>query len=108
MSARIDITGKTYVNIKVIEYSHTKGTHAYWKAQCLLCDNIFTITYSNLQYGGTKACAGCTHIGLTREVRDDIMKRLTDKEKITSIARHYGIGRRKIYSLKAKMAALFN
>ncbi|MEA3373021.1 MAG: Mor transcription activator family protein [Campylobacterota bacterium] len=105
MSKRIDITGIAFGNVKAIEYSHTKHTHAYWKVKCLLCDRIFTTSCSNLKRGNTTACAGCTVIGLSREQRDDIVHRKANKEGIASIARHYGVSRQKIYSVLKKMAS---
>ena len=103
MSARIDIKGKTYTNVYVQEFAYAKNTHAYWKVKCLLCDKIFYTTYTNLNSGNTTACAGCNVIGLSKEVRDDILQRKANKETIASIARHYEISRTKVYSVLRRM-----
>ena len=103
MSMRKDICNQTFGNLKVLEYSHTQKTHAYWKAQCLLCGKVISVSYSNLASGNTTACSGCNVIGLTREQRDDIVKRSEKKETVASIARAYDVKRGKIVSVLKKM-----
>lgn len=105
MSARIDISGRVFEYIKVLDYSHTQHTHAYWNVQCLLCDNIFKASYTNLASGNTRACDGCAQIGLDRATRDDIVRRHTNNETVASIARRYDTSRGKINSVIRKMAA---
>lgn len=56
---RIDITGKTFSNVKVLEFIGSKNTSALYKCECLLCHKIFNVTYSNLSSGNTKACGSC-------------------------------------------------
>jgi len=55
MSKRVDITGKTFANVLVLEYLQTKNTHAMYKCKCKLCDSFMIASYSNLKSGNTKA-----------------------------------------------------
>ncbi|PHR54507.1 MAG: hypothetical protein COA44_12795 [Arcobacter sp.] len=104
MSARINIKGKTYGNLYVQEFAYAQNTHAYWQVKCMLCDKIFYATYTNLNSGNTTACSGCNVIGLSREIRDDIVQRKANKESIVSIAKYYQISRSKVYSVLRRMS----
>ena len=104
MAARIDLTGQRFGNLLVKEYAYTKHTFAYWRVQCLLCDCIVEVSSSNLQSGNTTACTGCNVIGLTREIRDEIVKRVeVNKEKKGLVAKDLGITRGKLNSVLKKM-----
>ena len=59
MSKRVDITGKTFGNVLVLEYLLTKNTHAMYKCKCILCNSFIVVSYSNLKSGNTKSCASC-------------------------------------------------
>ena len=59
MSKRVDITGKTFGNVLVLEYSHTKNTHAMYKCKCKLCNSPMIVSYTNLKSGNTKSCTSC-------------------------------------------------
>ena len=65
MKKVIDISGKIYNGIRVIERDfgkelenkNTKNNKIFWKCQCH-CGNYFTTSGSNLKSGNTKSC-GC-------------------------------------------------
>lgn len=57
MGKRIDMSGKTYGRLEVIEFAYTKNGRAYWKCRCS-CGNITTVTGKLLRSGKTKSC-GC-------------------------------------------------
>ena len=75
-SGRIDISGKKFGRLKVIEYSHTKRKKAYWKYVCD-CENICIVEGSKLRNGHTKSC-GCIlkEINRSRKINDDVRTRL--------------------------------
>ncbi|MEK5272553.1 hypothetical protein NSR00_17730 [Aeribacillus sp. FSL K6-8394] len=58
-SKRIDITGKKFGRLTVIEYTYTKGKIAYWRCLCE-CGNETIVMGANLRHGKTKSC-GCIH-----------------------------------------------
>lgn len=55
----IDLTGKTFNKLTVLELDKEHTTHrkTFWKCQCE-CGNIISVNGSNLQSGNTKSC-GC-------------------------------------------------
>lgn len=59
MGYRIDLTGKRYGRLEVLEYSHTepKSRKSYWVCRCD-CGTIKTVCASNLRSGNTSSC-GC-------------------------------------------------
>ena len=61
--ALIDISGKIFGFLKVIEFSHMGGRRrSYWKCECLRCGNEVTLRKDDLaySYSHTKSC-GCWH-----------------------------------------------
>jgi hypothetical protein len=69
---RIDLTGKVFGKLTVVEYSHTKTiegtTYAYWQCKCT-CGNKSIIQGSSLKCGATKSC-GCAKLdGLRQHAR---------------------------------------
>lgn len=64
MGQRIDLTGKRFGKLTVIEYSHTERNgneiRAYWKCKCD-CGNETTVKGKELKSGNTKSC-GCLKI----------------------------------------------
>lgn len=77
MSKRIDLTGKIFGKLKVLEYSHSDSRgQAYWKCECLNCGNIDVVVRgSHLRSGATKTC-GC---GLAEAVSKARHKSLVGK-----------------------------
>ena len=59
MSKRIDITGKKFGNVLVLEYSHTKNNHAIYTCRCMICNSLMVASYSNLKSGNTRNCTSC-------------------------------------------------
>lgn len=59
MAFKIDLTGKRYGKLTVLEYSHTdpKSRKSYWKCKCD-CGSTKVICASNLRSGNTSSC-GC-------------------------------------------------
>jgi hypothetical protein len=57
LSKRIDITGKVFNELTVLEYAETKNGCAYWRCQCS-CGNIVNVRSDHLRGGKIKSC-GC-------------------------------------------------
>lgn len=57
MAAKVDITGKKYGKLKVIELAYRKGGKSYWKCLCS-CGNTRIIQGYDITSGHTKSC-GC-------------------------------------------------
>lgn len=53
----VDLTGKIYGKLVVLELDHAEKSRRYWKCQCE-CGNTTVVRESNLQHGITKSC-GC-------------------------------------------------
>lgn len=71
MGKLIDLTGKTFNFLKVIErdyeYEKTvKNKQPYWKCQCLNCGRIKTIQGAAIRNGHSKSC-GCLQKQITSE-----------------------------------------
>ena len=58
---RVDMIGKVYNSWKVLEHSHTKGKIAYYKCECLECNNDFVVDGRNVRSGLSKRCLECGH-----------------------------------------------
>ena len=71
----IDLSGKRYGKIVVLERAGNRGKHTMWKCKCD-CGNYTITGASELKSGTTKSC-GC----LNRE-RSKILKRTRSKNKI--------------------------
>jgi hypothetical protein len=69
MRTKVDITGKIFNRLKVIDYSHTdKRSKSYWKCVCE-CGNEVIVRSDSLTSGNTKAC-GC----LSKELKSKMAK----------------------------------
>lgn len=53
----VDLTGKRYGKLVVLELDHVEKSRRYWKCQCE-CGNTTVVRESNLQHRITKSC-GC-------------------------------------------------
>lgn len=74
MGKRIDLAGRRFGNVVVIEYGGTlAGRIATWKCQCD-CGNQFIARAGNLLSGGTQSC-GCSGLRLTKERRAEAAKK---------------------------------
>lgn len=61
MRKLIDLTGKTFGNLIVLEHSHaTNLKEHYWTCKCQ-CGAIYNVLGSNLRYGKVKSCKECSH-----------------------------------------------
>lgn len=65
----IDEIGKTYSNLKIIEYDEAatekdKNRHTYVKCQCLKCNGTTSIPLARIKSGGAKECAACAQKNL--------------------------------------------
>jgi hypothetical protein len=59
VNRRIEITGLRFSRLTVIEFSHVKGTNAYWRCRCD-CGKEKVTSFHRLKIGHTKSC-GCLH-----------------------------------------------
>lgn len=57
---RVDLTGKVFGRLKVVEFIHIKNHKAFWKCECS-CGVIKSVASASLVSGGTKSC-GCLAI----------------------------------------------
>ena len=90
MSKRIDIKGKIFTNVLVLEYHTIRNTHAIWKCKCLRCNEIFYPTYSNLKSGNTKSCSNCSKKRFSIETENEIREKYnTKKYTIVKLAKIY-------------------
>lgn len=64
---RINLTGKKYGKITVINYSHTKNKQAFWNCKCD-CGNQIIVNSGCLISGNTKSCGCETSRGNTKIV----------------------------------------
>lgn len=53
----VDLTGKIYGKLVVLELDHVEKSRRYWKCQCE-CGNTTVVREGNLRHGITKSC-GC-------------------------------------------------
>lgn len=65
MGKFVDLTGKVYGHLTVIEKDHSNKNGWYWKCQCD-CGNITVVDRHNLANGSIKSC-GCSRPGITRK-----------------------------------------
>ena len=72
MADKIDLTGKRFVRLKVLEYSHSKKykhcTKVYWRCICD-CGNECVVCSDRLRSGKTKSC-GCLRKEIACEYND--------------------------------------
>lgn len=60
MRKLIDLTGRTFGKLLVLEYSHkTERNENYWKCRCE-CGNEYEVMGSNLRYNKVKQCNKCS------------------------------------------------
>ena len=55
---KLDLTGKTFGNYKVLNIAETRNGKRMWKCECLLCGNIRYVSTNGLTSGRQKSC-GC-------------------------------------------------
>jgi hypothetical protein len=67
MSKRIDLTGKTFHNLKVLKYNHTEKPRgeSFYDCQCD-CGNTTVVSAGHLKTGHTRSC-GCLQIKIAIE-----------------------------------------
>jgi len=102
MSKRVDLSGKMFNTLKVIEFVYQKNTHAYWKVECVKCGFTKISSSSNLRNGMTDKCNYCntkSRAVLTPEERALIVKEYEENAAITYLAKKYGVGRGTIYKV---------
>lgn len=58
----IDLTGKTFWSMTVLERAPTRGNQSYFRCRCV-CGAERLISANNLQRGQAKACRGCSNGG---------------------------------------------
>ena len=63
MTARLDLTGKTFGRLKVIKLSHVRNHFTYWLCSCI-CGKEKVAVGIKLVNGTTKSC-GCLKVELT-------------------------------------------
>lgn len=57
MGKLIDLTGKSFGRLEVIQRAHNKGKHPCWICKCE-CGNVVFVVSLNLRRGDTRSC-GC-------------------------------------------------
>jgi hypothetical protein len=67
LSYKINLTGKRFGKLTVIEYAGNKKHNSYWKCKCD-CGNETDVMLNNLTRGMTKSC-GCLRKQTTKERR---------------------------------------
>lgn len=67
MRKRIDMTGRKYGRLTVIELDRRENNHTFWKCRCD-CGNIAIIDGAKLRNGHTKSC-GCFRLENNRKQR---------------------------------------
>lgn len=82
LAKKTDISGKTFGNIRVIEWTGAKkGTQKIYRCECLRCGKIFETRGVNITRGDTKSC-GCLQADLaTKRVTADCI----DGTKVTAL-----------------------
>lgn len=102
MSARLDLSGEIYHDIYVMEREYIGFKEAYttYKCICMLCGNSITVTHSNLKSGNTKSCGSCGKKVLSYRRECEVVERIIKNEKISHLAKEYGVCRSVIYRIK--------
>ena len=102
MSKRIDLTGKMFNTLEVVEFVYKKNTHAYWLVKCLKCGFTKISSSSNLRNGMSDKCNYCSaqsRAALTPKQRESIINEYEAKIKVTVLAKKYGVVRNTIYAV---------
>ena len=66
----VNLTGKKFGNLTVLERSENKNGRTFWKCRCS-CGKIKIVCYTNLVYGKAKSC-GCLRQKQCREIGQKI------------------------------------
>lgn len=77
MGSFIDLTGKQFNRLKVLEKADKRGNEWYWKCQCE-CGNICFVCGSNLRRNRTKSC-GCLKQESDRKPKNNVKDLLNQK-----------------------------
>ena len=86
MGSFIDLTGKNFGRLTVIERIYKKGNEWYWKCQCQ-CGNICEVRGVSLREGATKSC-GCLKKEKDRQPKGNVKDEIGNKYgHLTVIAR---------------------
>jgi len=100
MSKRIDITGKIFGDIYVVEFLGCKKTHAVYKCICMPCNRVRKVTYSNLKSGNTHACISCCKEKINYKGKWEVCHLLKEGLAQEKIAERYGVARAAIAKVK--------
>lgn len=100
MSKRIDITGKIFGDIFVLEFEKNANTHATYKCLCMCCNKIIYVTYSNLVNKNTKSCQSCGNKRVNYIQEAEIAERLARGDKKAHIAKDMDISRYVVYRVE--------
>lgn len=103
MSKRIDIADQIFSDIYVLKFERNVNSHALYKCLCMLCNNTFESTYSNLTSGNTKSCQSCGQKSTNYIQEYEIQDRLNKQEKISQITKDYNVNRGVIYRIKKEI-----
>jgi len=94
MSKRIDITGKIFNDILVLEYAKSDNPiHAQYKCLCMRCNRVFYNTYCNLVYGKRKSCRSCSNKKVNYPTEREIVERAKNGERVSHIAKDLNVNR---------------
>lgn len=86
MGAFIDLTGKKFFRLTVLEKADKRGNEWYWKCQCD-CGNICTIAGTSLRANRTKSC-GCWKKEADKQPKGNVKNEIGNKySHLTVIAR---------------------
>lgn len=77
MGSFIDLTGKQFNRLKVLEKADKRGNEWYWKCQCE-CGNICLVCGSSLRSNRTKSC-GCLKQESDRKPKNNVKDLLNQK-----------------------------
>lgn len=72
--SRIDLTGKRFGRLTVLEYAGTGKSGTFWKCKCD-CGKITTILSHSLRSGRTKSC-GCYNREVTSKRNCNLLKQI--------------------------------
>jgi len=102
MSKRVDITGEIFDDIYVLEFKETINTHAHYQCLCMLCNQTFRVSYSNLvrRSSNTKSCTSCGNKKVTNGEEQDIYWDLKNGLRICEIIRKYSVSNSIVYRVK--------
>ena len=102
MSKRIDISGEIFNDIYVLTFIRNRKTHALYKCLCMICNETFDTTYSNLISKNTKSCQSCGQKVTNYKQNCEIMQRIKRGDYISHIAEDYEVSRSVINRIKTE------